>query len=71
MLKPQNPLGTLPGLCLVPAEGLQRPPDPSPVNCSIPFTDLKPFIMKYILKRWQDSWHQQIHNKLHRAKYIP
>jgi hypothetical protein len=23
-------------------------------NCSIPFTDFKPFIMKYILKRWQD-----------------
>jgi hypothetical protein len=21
--------------------------------------------MKYILKRWQDSWHQQIQNKLH------
>ena len=21
--------------------------------------------MKYILKRWQDSWDQQIHNKLH------
>jgi hypothetical protein len=24
-------------------------------NCSIPYTDFKPFIMKYILKRWQDS----------------
>jgi hypothetical protein len=21
--------------------------------------------MKYILKHWQDSWDQQIHNKLH------
>ena len=21
--------------------------------------------MKYILKRWHDSWDQQIHNKLH------
>jgi hypothetical protein len=21
--------------------------------------------MKYILKRWQDSWDQQIHNKFH------
>jgi hypothetical protein len=21
--------------------------------------------VKYILKRWQDSWDQQIHNKLH------
>jgi hypothetical protein len=25
---------------------------------SIPYTDLKPFIMKYIVKRWQDSWDQ-------------
>ena len=38
----------------------------SPIsNCYIPYTDLKPFIVKYILKRWQDSWNQQIHNKLH------
>jgi hypothetical protein len=34
-------------------------------NCSIPYTDFNPFIMKYILIRWQDSWDQQIHNKLH------
>ena len=34
-------------------------------NCSIPYTDFKPFLVKYILKRWQDSWGQQIHNKLH------
>jgi hypothetical protein len=34
-------------------------------NCSIPYTDIKPFIVKYILKRWQDSWDQQIRNKLH------
>jgi hypothetical protein len=27
-------------------------------SCSIPYTDVKPFIMKYILKRWQDSWTQ-------------
>ena len=33
-------------------------------NCYIPYTNVKPFIMKYILKRWQDSWDQQIHNKL-------
>jgi hypothetical protein len=25
-------------------------------DCSIPYTDIKPFIVKYILKRWQDSW---------------
>ena len=34
-------------------------------NSSIPYSDLKPFIMKYILKCWQDSWDQQIHSKLH------
>ena len=34
-------------------------------NCSIPYTDIKPLIVKYILKRWKDSWDQQIHNKLH------
>jgi ribonuclease HI len=36
-------------------------------NCSIPYTDIKPFIVEYILKRWQDSWDQQIHN----TKCIP
>ena len=35
-------------------------------NCSIAHTDFKPFIVKYILERWQDSWDQQIHNKLHK-----
>jgi hypothetical protein len=34
-------------------------------NCSIPYTDIKPCIVKYILKRWQDSWDQQIHH-IHR-----
>ena len=34
-------------------------------NCSILYSDIKPLIVKYILKRWQDSWDQQIHNKLH------
>jgi len=34
-------------------------------NCSIPYNDFKPLIMKYILKRWQGSWNQQIYNKLH------
>ena len=34
-------------------------------NCSIPYTDIKPLIMTYMLKRWQDSWDQQIYNKLH------
>ena len=35
-------------------------------NCSISYTDLEPFIMKYMLNRWQDSWSQQIDNKLHK-----
>jgi hypothetical protein len=30
--------------------------------------NLIPFIMKYISKRWQDSWDQQIHNKLHEIR---
>jgi hypothetical protein len=27
---------------------------------ALDYTDFKPLIMKYILKRWQDSWDQQI-----------
>jgi len=34
-------------------------------NCSIPCTYFIRLIMKYILKRWQDSWDQQIYSKLH------
>ena len=34
-------------------------------HCSIPYTDFKTFIRKYILKRWQDSWDQQIYSNLH------
>jgi hypothetical protein len=34
-------------------------------NCSISYTDIKPLIVKYILKRWLASWDQQFHNKLH------
>jgi hypothetical protein len=26
--------------------------------------------MKYILKRWQDSWDEQIHNKLHELHFL-
>jgi len=33
-------------------------------SCSIPYTDLRAIIMNWILKRWQDSWDQQINNKL-------
>ena len=34
-------------------------------NSSILYSDIKPCIVKYILRRWQDSWGQQIQNKLH------
>ena len=36
----------------------------------VPYNDFKPFIMKYILKCWQDIWDQQIHNKLHKIHSI-
>jgi len=51
-------------LCLLDHEAKDAFDDPI-FNCSIPYTDFKPSIMKYILKRWQDSWDQQIYNKLH------
>ena len=31
----------------------------------IPFTDLKPLINKFILKKWPKSWDDQTQNKLH------
>ena len=34
-------------------------------NTKIPFTDLKPLINKFILKKWQKSWDDQMQNKLH------
>jgi hypothetical protein len=38
----------------------------NPISLSpIPYTDFKPFVMKYILRCWQDSWIQQFNNKLH------
>jgi hypothetical protein len=37
-------------------------------NCSIPYTDLKPLIMTYILKRWQAGTSKFITNC---TKYIP
>jgi len=30
-------------------------------NCSIPYSDFKPFMINYILKRRKDSWNQHIH----------
>ena len=39
-------------------------------NCSIPYTDFKTFIMKYIFKRWQDSWNQQRYNKLNEIHHL-
>ena len=34
-------------------------------NTKIPYTDLKPLINKFILKKWQKSWDDQTQNKLH------
>ena len=34
-------------------------------NTKIPYTDLKPLINKFILKKWPKSWDDQTHNKLH------
>jgi len=34
-------------------------------NSSIPYTVLRPFVMTYILKHWQDSLDKPIDNKLH------
>ena len=34
-------------------------------NIKIPYTDLKPLINKFILKKWQKSWDDQTQNKLH------
>ena len=31
----------------------------------IPYTDLKPLINKFILKKWQKSWDYQTQNKFH------
>ena len=37
-------------------------------NCSIPYTNFKPFIMKNILKQWQYLWDQEINRKLMEKK---
>ena len=34
-------------------------------NTKIPYTDLKPFINKFIHKKWQKSWDSQTRNKVH------
>ena len=34
-------------------------------NTKIPYTYLKPLINKFILKKWQEAWDDQIQNKLH------
>ena len=34
-------------------------------NTKIPYTDLKPLINKFILKKWPKSWDDQTHNKLY------
>ena len=32
---------------------------------SVPYTDYKSLIVKYVLKLWQSQWDLQINNKLH------
>ena len=49
----------------IPSQEAKNALDDPVSNCSIPYSDFKPCIVKYILKRWQNSWDQQIHNKLH------
>ena len=39
-------------------------------NTKIPYTDLKPLINKFILKKWQKSWDDQTQNKLHHIQDI-
>ena len=34
-------------------------------NRKSPYTNLKPLINKFILKKWQKSWNDQTQNKLH------
>jgi hypothetical protein len=51
-------------------QGAKNALDDHVSNCSIPYTDFKSFIIQYILKHWQDSWDQQIHNKLHEIHSI-
>ena len=36
----------------------------SPKAISIPYTDLKPIISKFLYKKWQQRWDMKIHNKI-------
>ena len=38
--------------------------DVSPKTISIPYTDLKPIISKFLYKKWQQQWDMNINNKL-------
>ena len=38
-------------------------------DTKIPYTDLKPLINKFIIKKWQKSWDDQTQNKLHHIQY--
>ena len=39
-------------------------------NTKIPYTDLKPLINKFIIKKWLKSWDDQTQNKLHHIQDI-
>ena len=42
--------------------------DLSPKAISIPYTDLKPIISKFVHKKWQQRWDMNINNKLFRIQ---
>ena len=37
-------------------------------NFTIPFTNFKPYIHRYILSKWQSSWDNAVFNKLHEVR---
>ena len=53
------------------SNGMLNPKREAPIsNCFISYADCKTFILKYILKRWQNSWEQQIYSKLHEIHFL-
>ena len=42
----------------------------SPSDFKIPYSDLRPLINSFILNKWQESWDNEINNKLHTVKPV-
>jgi len=42
----------------------------SPSDFKIPYSDLRPLINSFILNKWQESWDNEINNKLHSVKPV-